>query len=305
MNVYDYYIQQNSVPHWVKKFQSVSKLESGKIYYCINTNTRDLDSYRNSYNEFKPNLFRERSKWIGTMPSGQQSDKHRTVPLTTAKLVVLGLDGTYQRTYKSSAFEKFIDLELLESESFLLTYLFLLDNTFNDGQNDFVISTKKIITKLKEKLGDVDIDKYLSSLLNIKDLYKLFHTDAFWIVTFARDGDFIDYYLKSSIEERRLLQDYVTKEQKNKKSKDCIGHKFVSSGSMSRSSFIEEAKILFFSNLLMNNQFDKFEEFIDWFLPIYNQFYPININKIKKFITENMSVFKKSYNEFIKVSNTI
>ena len=47
---------------------------------------------------------------------------------------------------------------------------------------------------------------------------------------------------------------YVIKENKNKKSKDCIAHKLVAGGAYTRGTFIEEVKVLYYINNIYGYQ---------------------------------------------------
>ena len=100
-------------------------------------------------------------------------------------------------------------------------------------------------------------------------------------------------YKDSSEAEKTMLHSYVINEQKNKKSKDCIGHKFVAGGQMLKSTFLEECEILYYTYSIAKNSYESLEDLTNKIISLYSDIHhTLNKEIINKFIKNHRSMYQ-------------
>jgi len=147
--------------------------------------------------------------------------------------------------------------------------------------------------------------------LRTKDIYT---HDYLYYDTFYKnfeDIDFLSVYINSSEEEKNELKEYVQVQPKNRltsKKETCtISYKYKATGSYVKSTLIDNAKIQYFSLILLDKAYKNYEDFFEYALLQYNEIYKgINIAKIFEFIKKHQEVYKLIYEEiFDKVQYSL
>ena len=296
MTILDYYLEKQKDVNWYNCYQSVADKNKGKLFSFIDTNFRKLDSFFTQLEAFVPKDGKKRSDW-DTMDCGQEADKHRVVKLKNAGFINLD-SGSYYITPKGKeALRIFYDKNLSDREKWILL-LMLLSNYKTDKRNFDLIRT---VVGLSETLSiygisRIDLMTLLKNSCNITDKTALFKTDIFWLMTFFTDADFIKLYLASSKEEKNKLQEYVIKCSENKESKDCIAHKFVSSGVYQVNTFHNDINICLCVLVVIALQDKNWDAFLKLISDFY---YTVRLDKMLTFISTNKdlydSIYKDSY----------
>ncbi|MCI5582995.1 MAG: hypothetical protein MR357_04705, partial [Anaeroplasma sp.] len=245
MTILEYYVEKQKDLSWVKKFQSTAGSEKGKTFSYINTNFRSLDSFFEQLYLFKSKDGLRRSEWNSFQNNGQEKDKHRVINLQNAGLVVLDHD-TYRITAKGHEVLRIKDNEdLSDKDKWILLLLLVLDYKNDTRSLDIIRS----VAELTEQLNNCGIDtesiiSMLKKSVYYKDKNVLFKSDIFWIISFAYDSEFINLYLSATSEEKRELADYVILCSVNKKTKDCIAHKYISGGAYTGTTFNDDINVI-------------------------------------------------------------
>lgn len=296
MNILEFYLNQQKYPEWYSKFQSTAKNKSGKVFNYTSTNYRNILNFLQDLSKFRENNGVSRNEWDKYSKTGQEVDKQRIVPLTNASLIQKDIDR-YYLTKEGYVCSDLIDSDMTDVEKWILFYIFLLNYKSEGRNNDVIITTKEYISYLLE--AQLEEEVILNSLKDIQkysDLEKIFKQDIFWYITFAKDRQFIDKYKNSSEQDKSMLHAYVINEQKNKKSKDCIGHKFVAGGQMLKSTFLEEAEVLYYTYKISKRKYKDFDDFIDYLLNLYTDLHHIGVDNIIKFIKNHKSIYEDCFN---------
>ncbi len=296
MNILEFYLEQQKYPEWYQKFQSMAKDKSGKIFNYSSTTYRNMHNFIADVEKFFRLNGVPMDKWP-TYADGQKEDKQRTLPLSLANFVVRK-DDRYFFTGAGFTCKDIIDVETTSSEEWLLLFLLLLDYRSEWRSNDIINTSKEYIKYLLDcGLKEEDVLLQLSELQSLSNIEDIMKTDIFWLITFAKDKQFIEKYIASSEEEKTMLQSYVIKEQKDKKSKDCIGHKFVDRGQMFPRQFVEECKTLYVAYRLSKKQYENFDEMLESIFEIYdNVSSDCDYTKVREFIEGHLSIYEDIFN---------
>lgn len=304
MDILSYYLERQKTPGWVQKFQSTSNTQMGKTFSYINTNFRSIFAFFSQLLMFEPKDGLRRSDWHDYQYNGQEKDKHRVINLINAGFLIHSGD-VYRITDKGKVLLALNrDRNLSDAEKWPLVFLLLLDYSTPERSLDIICSAMGIYDAL-EKNG-VSAESLLCALkdgLKCQAKEQLFHTDAFWLVTFAHDSEFVKLYTSSTPDEKKKLYNWVLTQSGNKKSVDCIAHKFVSGGAYSASTFIDDLKVLISLLILLMLQDEDAENYIDLYAQIYRN---VRASKVKAFMTQYQSVFDITYaNTIQKLNNKI
>lgn len=301
MTILEYYMSQQDHQWWVDKFQSTGKDKCGKLFSCLNVNFRNLTSFFNQLEAFKPKDGLRREDWNSYQENGQEKDKHRVVNLKNAGLIKVVGDRYYVTDKGNEVLRISANEDLSDREKWVLLLMLILDYNTEDRQFDLVRSVVELDCALKKQgLETVDFLVMLKNALQITSKETLFSMDVFWLISFAKDDKFARIYLDSSKDERKRLHEYVIACAKNKKSKDLIAHKFVSGGAYSVSTFNDDMNMIFSILILLSLHDKDWDNYVGIVSKCYVKCTPENI---KNFMAENIAVYQAAYqNSFGRIN---
>ncbi|MDE6001561.1 MAG: AAA family ATPase [Clostridia bacterium] len=304
MDILSYYLESQKSFSWVQKFQSTSNAQKGKTFSYINTNFRSITAFFSQLLMFESKDGLRRSDWHDYQDNGQEKDKHRIINLINAGFLAKSGD-IYRITNKGKALlALYRHHDLTDIEKWPLVFLLLLDYSTPERKLDIIFSAMGIYDAL-EKNG-VSAESLLCALkdgLKCQTKEQLFKTDAFWLVTFAHDSEFVKLYTSATPYEKEKLYNWVITQSGNKKSTDCIAHKFVSGGAYSASTFIDDLKVLLSLLILLMLQDRDSGNYIDLYAQMYRM---VRVTQVKAFITQYQSAFDSTYAATIqKLNNKI
>lgn len=299
MKILDYYVTKQADDSWYKEFQSISDKCSGKLYDFIDTNFRKLSSFFSQLDAFRTKDGLKRSQW-STMDCGQEEDKHRVVNLKNAGLITF--DGErYHITAKGNEVLRLNDIDgLTDREKWVLLLMLLVDYK-TDKSKMVIIKTAINLAEVLSKFG-IDRTTLMGMLRKASGITKkdiLFQNDIFWLLTFYKDDKFISLYISSTESEKKELYDYVNNCSKNKKSKDCIAHKFVNSGAYSATTFNDDINITLCILVLAAIKDKNWDGFIN----LICKYYSIREDKIKGFMAPQLDLYNDIYDHTFGLLN--
>lgn len=250
MTVLEYYLRKQSDKNWVKSYQSISKDYFGKNFSYYTTNFRKILSFQTQFKAFKDVLGISRKEWRKNSDNGQEEDKQRVVNLLNASFVE-------NDSYNSDIFiltekGKIYDVlcsnkEMEQDELWILTFLLILDYSTKVSKLILIKEALDIhINITKHGILTLHLISLLKEVLTSTCRENLFDKDGFWLITFNKEHDFLELFVKSTEDEKKALFEYVKSCALNKNNKDCIAHKFVNSGVYSVNSFKEDVYIILF-----------------------------------------------------------
>jgi len=296
---------------WYDSYCSTGENSNGKILYLLNTNYRNLLVFEAGYNVFKEIENIGRNQWIHNENHGEEKEKQHTVNMLKSKIFSRA-SNKYYRNKKGLTFGDMLDANFSKEERWILIYLTILNGYFANIPNYINVRSNEIVN-IMEKRG-IAREKYISILKDFIDncdigTMEIFMHDYLYYDSFYKefeDIDFLQLYINANEEEKRELKDYVQSQPKNRettKEETCtISYKYKSTGSYVKSTLVDNAKIQYFSLVLLNNEYKNYEDFIDYALFRYKEIY-INIDeeKIKKFIEDHEAVYKLIYEELFNI----
>ena len=146
MNILEFYLEQQKYPEWYKKFQSMAKDKSGKIFSYSSTTYRYMHNFIADVEKFYRLNGVPMDQWP-TYEDGQKEDKQRTLPLSLANFVFRKEDR-YFFTGAGYTCMDIINLEKTDNEEWLLLFLLLLDYRSEWRNNDIILTSKEYIKYL-------------------------------------------------------------------------------------------------------------------------------------------------------------
>lgn len=303
MTILQYYLEKQKDPIWYKNYQSISDKCNGKLFDFIDTNFRKILSFFSQLDAFKSKDGKKRSEW-STMDCGQEEDKHRVVNLQNAGLITF--DGErYFITKKGKEVLRINENdELNDNEKWLLMFMLLSDYRTEKRDLDLI----KTVIDLAETLSKYGIDrtKLMTELRNacyVDKKLQLFEKDVFWLITFYTDEEFIKKYIVSTQKEKTELSDWIIACSRDKKSTDCIAHKFVSSGAYSATTFKDDINLSLCVLVVTALQDKTWNAFLDIICKIY---LTAHVEKIKNFMAYNQAIYDEIYqNTYMKIFGKI
>lgn len=301
MTILEYYIEKQKDSNWYKNFQSIGDKYHGKTFDFINTNFRKLNSFCSQLDIFRIQDGKKRDEW-STMDCGQETDKHRIVNLKNAGLITCN-NNRYYITDKGHEILRINDSEELNDREKWLLVLMLLSDYKTDKRDMDVIYTAINLAETLSSHGvrRQDLITLLSSARSVADKNELFKNDVFWLITFYTDKDFVDLYLQSSDDEKKKLYMHVIVCSRNKDSKDCIAHKFVSSGAYSARTFNEDINVLLCVLVIAALEGDSWGPFLKLITRLYVS---TNSNNIINFMNDKKTMYDEVYkNTYLKLFN--
>lgn len=293
MTILEYYKNKQADSRWVDLFQSTGKGKRGKLFSCLNVNFRNLVSFFNQLDAFKPKDGLRREDWNSYQDNGQEKDKHRIVNLRNAGLIRVDGDRYYVTAKGNEVLRIAENEDLTDNEKWVLLLMLIVDYNTEDRKYDLIRSVLELDYALKEQ--GLETKKFLAMLktsLNITAKDRLFASKVFWLITFAHDEQFAKIYLEATPEERQDLTDYVLECAKNKKSVDLVAHKFVSGGAYSVSTFKDDINMIFSILILLSLHDKGWDNYIDIISKCYAA---CKADKIKEFIAENPEIYNSAY----------
>lgn len=318
LTILDYYLEHNKIPSYVEEYQSTSYKKSGKTFWHTNVNFRSLYSFIDTFKKFQVYDNKDRKTWE-LYENNQQKAKQWTVRMQQSKLFKkIDKTGAYSLTAKGEAFKDFV---------YKVTY----QNIFNDNEKwiiifDFVLNAyfnlkpNYVFKRANEVYNELIINGFSSQYLNsiFLELLKkgpnlkkseLFKLDAFWILTFYKDKDFLSLYKEASEEEKNFLFEYVItnstySKEEIKRRNDLVSKKFMSGGQYTISTFIDDVKTLYVAyNVYHSNNTDCFSLICNIYTFVSNFDSNIELERLLEFIKAHEDVFQIVYNEAILSRN--
>ena len=278
--------------------------------YFFNTNYRNLWVFETGYNVFKEVEDINRDQWAHNK-IGQEKEKQHTVNMLKSKIFSRSANR-YYRNKKGLAFGDMLDNDFSKEERWIIIYLTILNGYFANVPNYIKYRAHQMV-ELMENRG-ITREKYVNILLDFLKQCdignaEIFKHDYLYFDTFYKnfeDIDFLKIYNDSSLEEKQELKEYVSNQPKNRelsKGETCtISYKYKSTGSYVKSTLIDNAKIQYFTLMLLDKDYKNYEEFYEYALLKYSELY-INIDmaKILSFIERHQEVYKLIYEEIFNI----
>lgn len=301
MTILEYYRKQQQNIDWLTKFQSTSTAKSGKTFSYINTNFREISAFFDQTIKFSKKNGLERNDWNDFQKKGQEKDKHRVINLLNAGFYKFETN-CYLITPKGLTLLDLANVEKLNSvDKWLFIFLLLLDYKTEDRDFD-ILKTTKIVFESLNKVGltDIEIMSLIKKGFYLDSKYELFEKDIFWLVSFVRDPSFLEIFLRSSENDKRLLFESVEVNSKIKNSTDLIAHKYKSGGVYTSMTFVDDLKVLYFTKIVLDakeeNQYDYLKLIIDSYVSIFPS---SNRKFINAFIKNHLSIFAQTINKVV------
>ncbi len=308
MNIFDYYKLKNQSSEWVEEFQSTSTKKSGKTFAFYNTNFRSINSFYDIFLKFESYINLPRQQWELTQVN-QEKAKQWIVNLTQSKLYSKK-NGFFVFSKKGESYKKLLTSKLNLDEKWIINLIFLIDSYFDNKPNYLINKINEFNKKLIE--SNYQLEEFYISLKNaiLKQRYEskeLFKLKVFWIVSFYKDSDFQPFIKNSTDDDLEKISNYVENEKKKSFSRDCIGHKFKNSGQYNTNSFLDDMKIIYMINFIIQNNILKgdFDFFIDKVIDEYIEIRRVNKQNILNFIIQEKHVFQDFFDEIKGVKSLI
>lgn len=306
MNIFDYYNAKNEDQNWVEEYQSTSDKKSGKTFLYTNTNFRTIYAFADVYNKFLEYNNLSRNKWA-TYQNGEQMAKHWTVRMQQSQFFKKS-NGKYVCTEKGKTFGKLIEIEeneglQNENDFWILTYYLILNSYFGFSKNYIIKRTQEFYLGLHDAgYSAIEINGAFENILSKKDtitIDQLFEEDGFWMLSFFKDKDFMNFYKSSSFNNKKLLFSKVQAERKKTNSVDLIGHKFVNSGQYNASMVIDDICVLYVTHEMLTKENNNALNLLDNICSIVERFGNVDRKFLSKFLQDNFSIFDTIFNEAI------
>lgn len=301
MKILDYYLSQQKNPIWYQKFQSTSSKQSGKTFSYINTNYRGIDAFFKQMSEFYKKNGLERSEWNDKQKTGQEKDKHRVINLLNAGFFKFETN-CYLITPKGQAIVDLLNIpNVKEHDRWILLYLLLLDYKTEERDLDIIHTTEDIFSYItKAGYSNEEVSELMYKGMSADSKEDLFLKDIFWLVSFAKDDVFLSLYAEATDNERESLGKYVSAMLHTKDTQDCIAHKFINGGSYTVSTFVDDLKVLYFTNILLQNRKLDFDSYIEIIVNKYSEkFFSFHKDFVLKFIKNHKSIYKSIFNKIV------
>lgn len=311
MNLVDIYKDLCKNERWYNTYCSTGENSNGKILYFLNTNYRNLWVFETGYNVFKKIENIGRDQWIHNENHGEEKEKQHTVNMLKSKIFSKATNK-YYRNKKGLAFADMLEGDFSKEERWIIIYLTILNGYFANIPN-YIYNRVQQIVELMENRG-ISREEYTKILLDfIKQCDKgdteIFKHDYLYFDTFYKnfeDIDFLKMYIDSTVEEKQDLKEYVSTQPKNRdttKKETCtISYKYKSTGSYIKSTIIDNAKIQYFTLMLLDREYKDYIEFFEYALTKYTEIYEdIDNVKIIRFIEDHKEVYKLIYEEIFNI----
>lgn len=295
---------------WYNTYCSTGEKANGKILYFLNTNYRNLWGFETGYNVFKEIENIDREQWVHNK-IGQEKEKQHTVNMLRSK-IFSRMSNKYYRNKKGIAFGNMLNNEFSRTECWIIIYLTILNGYFANIPNYIHIRTNQIVRIMEKR--QINRNKYIDILKDFIQqcdvgTLEIYMHDYLYYDTFYKNFeeiDFLEMYINSKEEEKIELKEYVKMQPKNRetsKKETCtISYKYKSTGSYVKSTLIDNAKIQYFTLILLDKKYKNYEEFFKYALLKYSEIYKdVNIAKVFDFIEQHQEVYKLIYEEIFNI----
>lgn len=227
------------------------------------------------------------------MNSGQEEDKHRVVNLKNAGFITI-TDGRYFITEKGKeALRIYDETKLTEREKWILNLMLIIDYKTEKRNFDLIKSVLGLAESLSNfGLKRIELIQMLSKKCQVETKTELFNEDIFWLISFYTESKFIKLFIDSDETEKNELKKYLIQCSEDKKSKDCLAHKFVSSGAYSVRSFCEDINISLCILVISALQDKTWEAFLKIVCKFYSS---TSYGKIFDFMSGKRDIYDKIY----------
>lgn len=291
---------------WYNAYCSTGEKSNGRILYFLNTNYRNLWVFETGYNVFKEIENIGREQWIHNEHHGEEKEKQHTVNMLKSK-IFSKTSNKYYRNKKGLAFGDMLESDFTKEERWIMIYFTILNGYFANVPNYIFDRVEKIVDLMKERNISRDAyTKLLEDFIKECDLSdgNIFLSDYLYYDTFYKvfEGiDFLKIYIDSTKAEQEELKEYVNRGRKDRavtKEQTCtISYKYKSTGSYIKSTLIDNAKIQYFTLMILGNEFKDYMDFFEYILLKYSEMYKIDISKLLEFIDLHQDVYKLIYEE--------
>ncbi len=296
---------------WYNAYCSTGENSNGKILFFLNTNYRNLWVFEAGYNVFKEIENIGRDQWIHNENHGEEKEKQHTVNMLRSKIFSRAANK-YYRNKKGLTFGDMLEGNFSKEERWIIIYLTILNGYFANMPNYIKIRSNDIVNMMEKRgINKKDYIDMLKDFIDSCDIgdTEIYMHDYLYFDSFYKnfeDIDFLQVFINASDAERTKLKEYVKSQPKNReitKKETCtISYKYKSTGSYVKSTLIDNAKIQYFSLILLNDTYEDYKSFIDYALKKYSEIYKgIDIKKIKKFIDSHEAVYKLIYEEVFNI----
>ena len=200
-----------------------------------------------------------------------------------------------------------LESDFTKEERWIMIYFTILNGYFANVPNYIFDRVEKIVDLMKERNISRDAyTKLLEDFIKECDLSdgNIFLSDYLYYDTFYKvfEGiDFLKIYIDSTKAEQEELKEYVNRGRKDRavtKEQTCtISYKYKSTGSYIKSTLIDNAKIQYFTLMILGNEFKDYMDFFEYILLKYSEMYKIDISKLLEFIDLHQDVYKLIYEE--------
>jgi 5-methylcytosine-specific restriction protein A len=308
MNILDYYKLKNQSPEWVVEYQSTSTKKSGKTFAFYTTNFRSINSFYDIFKKFEGYINLPRQQWELTNLK-QEKAKQWIVNLTQSKLYSKK-NGFFVFSNKGKVYKKLINSNLNFDEKWIINLIFLIDSYFDNKPNYLIHKINEFNKKLIE--SNYQLEQFYSSLKEaiLRESYyteDLFKLRVFWTISFYKDSDFQPFIQNSTQEDLNKISNYVENERRKINSNDCIGHKFKNSGQYNANSFLDDMKLIYIINFIIQNNIltGEFDFFVEKVINEYMQIRRIDKENILNFINQEKEVFQDFFDEIRGIKSLI
>lgn len=302
MNILEYYIERNQNKTWAEEFRSTSDKHSGKLFMFFNTNYRSLYAFEDTFCKFLKYNGVDRSTWDVNPNHRQEMAKQWVVRSTQSKLF-MKQDNAYRLTAKGKAFNDMVKKGYSKTDKWLIIYIFILTSYFEYTPNYLSKTVMKLLSVL-EGAGygvkeTIEATKSALSLTEPKPT-ELFKRDIFWLVSFYKDGDFLEIFRDASDNEKRELFDYVINEYISGTYSDVISYKYKPSGAYTKNTFTDDLKLIYLTYKINSEIFSSANDFYARLSEIYKDCFPdCDITAVGQFIGEHSDITEFIFNEFV------
>jgi hypothetical protein len=305
MSLLQEYKKRNENLEWKERFSSLAKNNFGRIFGYTNTNFRTQEAFVGQFESFQQVVDKDRSSWTTTEGAGQEADKHRVVNMLSSKLFkrvgeegdkTWGGNSKIQLTEKGRAYLDYVGTEAFSAEEkWLLNYLFLLNGHYL-GQDNYIVNRVREISTVLSSAGisASNLLNYTRTLLDIKELDRAscVRTTFFYLHSFYADSEFLELYVAASPAEKEELAKYIENNILTQNENCALSKKYRSGGNFNLSMLVDEAKVLYFTLVLIRQNNTDFSAIVNGLIVTYGSRYEIDSAKLWVFINKHTSIFE-------------
>lgn len=305
MSLLDIYKNKNSDKDWFDDHFSLGKGKHGLMFEYTNTNFRTQKSFIDHFLTFEEIENIPRSEWPRQASHGQEKHKHMVVNMVQSKLFKTTNDNLYNKTAKGTLYKNFIEMDMPESEKWLINYLFLINGYYFSRKNYIINRVKEDLLENIFSADGIDKNGLFASakiLLKKDSFSEIIRSDFFYIHSFYNDSDFLINYNRSTPEEKEELASYIEENYKNKDYKCCISKKYQSKGNFNKNMLFDEVKVfimtLSFLSIKEVGLYNIYNIFVDSYIQNVAE---IDRTEILTYLNSNKNIFEPIFTEILEI----